>query len=494
VKKRREALSSKSVLISVNLRFKNKKGFFSASSAVRRDWPQRHRGTEALRKTKKRILVKKEKDRLYLLCGESNTLGCRMLRKRTDIGVTQLPYEAMTCAISSSSWRNCSKNVKKFTNAFPVFGHRLAVTLFTNKELQIPHTTRLEVKFVNFAHLFSAGGGYIQKVTRCGYCAERLEYHNWRSGLRVKEMPRLKPRFSKLFIRWLIYWAGLLLLRVISELPQGLANFLCSRIALIGARVFRAGWRVALENLQVLENEYSQSERRAIAARMFANFGRSMAEFAGMPRWGRRHLLEIVDGSKYLSLIREGLRRGKGVIIAGGHIGNWEVLAAYTASFFPLSVVARRLYFEPFDRAVVGTRKRLGTKVIYQQDGIRPIVRALRGNKIIGILVDQDIKGVASEFVDFFGRKASTPTAHSALALSTGAAMYAAAIVRVGGSQRFKVLVEGPVEVERTGDKAADRLALTARWSELFENFIREYPDQWAWFHRRWKTPPPGGS
>lgn len=305
-------------------------------------------------------------------------------------------------------------------------------------------------------------------------------------------MPRLKPRFYKLLIRWLLYYLGVVVLRPASELPQWLANFLVSRAALLGFHIFKSNRNLALENLRMaLGHEYSRSERRAIMKRVFLSFGRSLAEFVTMPHWGRRRIIEAVDGEKYLRLIREGMANGRGVIIAGGHIGNWELLAAYTAAHFPLSVVARKLYFAPFDREVVRRRGRLGMKVIYQQDGVRPILRALRGNQIVGILADQDIKGVVSDFVDFFGRKAKTPNLHAALALTTGAPLYAAALVRKKGSGRFEALIEGPLQIERTGDKTADRVILTQKWSQLFERFVREHPDQWAWFHPRWKTRPP---
>lgn len=305
-------------------------------------------------------------------------------------------------------------------------------------------------------------------------------------------MPRLKPRFHKLLIRWVLYWVGLILLRAASELPQWLANLVISRVALLGYYVFKSNRDTALANLRLaFKDRYSRSARRAIANRMFMNFGRSLAEFVTLPGWGTPRVVAAVDGEKYLRVIREAREKGRGVIIAGGHIGNWELLAAYTAAHFPLSVIARRLYFEPFDRAVVSRRKRLGMDVIYQQDGVRPIIRALRDGQVLGFLVDQDIKGVASDFVDFFGVPAATPNAHAALALTTGAVMYAAALVRKPDMNRFEVLVEGPVEIVRTGDKSADRIALVQKWSGLFEKFVRQHPDQWAWFHPRWKTRPP---
>ncbi len=305
-------------------------------------------------------------------------------------------------------------------------------------------------------------------------------------------MPRLKPRFRKLFIRWLLYWAGVVVLRAVSELPQGISNYLVSRLSLLGYYVFKSNRNIAFSNLRLaFKDKYTRRERRSIANRMFLNFGRALAEFITLPRWGRRRIVEAVDGDRYLHLVAEGLARGRGVIIATGHIGNWEVLAAYTAAHFPLSVIARRLYFPPFDRAVVERRKKLGMEVIYQQDGMRPILRAFRSNRVVGFLVDQDIKGVSSDFVDFFDTKAKTPNVHAALAQTTGAVMYAAACVRKPDLRRFEVLVEGPVEVEQTGDKTADRIALVQKWSGIFEKFVAKHPGQWAWFHPRWKTRPP---
>ena len=77
------------------------------------------------------------------------------------------------------------------------------------------------------------------------------------------------------------------------------------------------------------------------------------------------------------------------------------------------------------------------------------------------------------------------------MALTTGAIMYAAALVRKPDMRRFEILVEGPVEIGRMGDKNADRIALVQKWSKVFEGFVEQHPDQWAWFHPRWKTRPP---
>ena len=305
-------------------------------------------------------------------------------------------------------------------------------------------------------------------------------------------MPRLKPRFRKLLIRWLLYWSSVIVLRTAAELPQWLSNWLVSRMALLGYYVFKTNRNIALSNLRLAFKEnLSRQERRRLANRMFLNFGCSLAEFISMPMWGRKRIIECVEGEKYLNLIRKYRIKGKGIIIAGGHIGNWELFAAYTAAHFPLSVVARRLYFKPFDKEIVNRRRKLGINVIYQEDGIKPILKALRRGHVVGILVDQDIKGVSSDFVDFFGVPASTPSAHAALSLTTGAPMIAAGLVRKSPPNQFEILAEGPIEIKRTANKTADRITLVAKWSKTFESFIKKYPNQWAWFHPRWKTRPP---
>jgi KDO2-lipid IV(A) lauroyltransferase len=220
---------------------------------------------------------------------------------------------------------------------------------------------------------------------------------------------------------------------------------------------------------------------------MFMNLGSNLAEFLHIPRMPRRRFLRLVDGGDFRTAMAAALETRKGAICVTGHIGNWELLAAYCAKFFPTAVIAKRIYFEKFDREVVKRRRRLGVSVIYQEDGLRPVLEALKANNIIGILADQDISDAAGVFVDFLGKEAYTPVAPAALAIAGRAPLFAVCMERLPRG-RHRISVSLPVEKPHTGNRELDRLELTRRWNKILSTFIREHPEQWVWFHRRWRT------
>jgi KDO2-lipid IV(A) lauroyltransferase len=301
---------------------------------------------------------------------------------------------------------------------------------------------------------------------------------------------RRKVKLRKLLVSYLAYYFGKITLLFAEELPIWLTKALMGKIFRLALLFLRRERKLALTHIEMaLGGETTERTRKQIVSAMFENMGKNLGEFIALPRLRKSQIISMVDGSDYLPKVREALAKGRGLIIATGHLGNWELFAAYIASLFKLSVVARKLHFEKFDKEVVSRRRRLRMAVIYQSDGVRPIIRALKDNHIIGILLDQDIKDASGVFVDFFGRKALTVTAPLSIAQSTGTPVLPAAAVRLPDG-RHKVIVSDFLQIDRTGDKLQDKAAAAQKWSTTFERFIREYPEQWVWFHRRWKTRP----
>ncbi len=298
----------------------------------------------------------------------------------------------------------------------------------------------------------------------------------------------VERRFRKLLKRHLAYWLGLLITGVLREVSLSLCSWALSRIFLIWYLFFVKYRRRALKHLrQVFEDTRSEDWYWRVTRTMFMNLGRNLAEFLHIPRMPRRRLVSLVDGGSFRETIAGALAEGRGAVCVTGHIGNWELLAAYCAKFFPTAVIAKRIYFDKFDREVVKRRRRLGIKVIYQEDGLRPVVGALRSNRVVGILADQDIRDVAGVFVHFLGREAYTPIAPAALAISGNSPLFVVCVERLERG-RHRIFISNRVEQPRTGDRDADRLELTRRWCDVISAFICEHPRQWVWFHRRWRT------
>ncbi len=181
------------------------------------------------------------------------------------------------------------------------------------------------------------------------------------------------------------------------------------------------------------------------------------------------------------------MARGKGVLFATGHLGNWE-LSAYSHALLsaPMDVVVRPLDNPRFDAFVERRRGLSGNHLISKRDFARPILQALRRNEAVGILVDQNVLPEHGVFVDFFGKPACTGTTFAKIAARSGAAVIPGFALWSEAEQRH--ILHFYPEVPITGDEVAD----TAAIQKAVEKAIRQHPDQWLWVHRRWKSRPPG--
>ena len=192
-----------------------------------------------------------------------------------------------------------------------------------------------------------------------------------------------------------------------------------------------------------------------------------------------------------MEFAKKAQEEGKGVIFVTGHVGNWEVLGyAFEFFFQPLNSIAKHLKNPFADRYLTSLREEGRQKIIFTENASRKIIRVLRDNKPLGILVDQNARE-NNIFVDFFGQKASTTRSVATIALKTGSPIIMGFLRRTDRKYRFKVTLSEPIQIERSGNLEKDILSLTQRYTTLIESRIREYPQEWLWMHRRWKTKPP---
>jgi len=246
-------------------------------------------------------------------------------------------------------------------------------------------------------------------------------------------------------------------------------------------------WSLADRHLAIAFPALSPGRRAAIVRATFANVGRSFAEVVKF-RAIRRDLARYVE-AEGLEHMRAALADGRSAIAISGHIGNWELLAAYCSlSGLPVSVIGRRLDSPLLNRLLVAFRARQGVKTIIRDSpgSGRAILSALRSNRILALLIDQDTRG-PRVFVPFFGRLAGTPSGAAALALRTGAPVVPAFITRrPGGGHSIRFYPPFP-----PADPSRDTPeSLTAAYTTVIERHIRACPDQWVWWHRRWRRQP----
>jgi KDO2-lipid IV(A) lauroyltransferase len=206
-----------------------------------------------------------------------------------------------------------------------------------------------------------------------------------------------------------------------------------------------------------------------------------------LPSINRRNVREWIDYDGF-EHFQEAKRRGHGVLIASGHLGNWELSGVGHALLCgeTMSVVVRPLDNPLIDRLVQNRREIVGNRMIGKKEFARSMLETLKSNGTVGIFVDQNSQFDQGVFVNFFGVPARSGTAFAKLARHTGAAVVPGFAVWIEAEQRYRLKFYPPLDL--TGDVAED----TQRIQSAVERAVREYPDQWLWVHRRWKARPPG--
>ena len=239
---------------------------------------------------------------------------------------------------------------------------------------------------------------------------------------------------------------------------------------------------IAIRNLELAG--FGDPER--IADGVFLSVGRIMASVAKFPAITRANVHEWIryDG---LENFTAAMAKGKGVLVATAHLGNWE-LSAFTHALMtaPMHIVVRPLDNPRLDAWVERRRTLSGNHIIQKKEAAREILRALAAGDAVGILIDQNTTPAEGVFIDFFGRKACAGTAFVKFAHHTGAAVIPG--YALWSDQEKRYILRFDPEIEMTDDVQND----TQRVHTALEGVIRAHPDQWLWLHRRWKTRPPG--
>lgn len=244
--------------------------------------------------------------------------------------------------------------------------------------------------------------------------------------------------------------------------------------------------QTALVNLAFAWPDRDQRWRERTVDGVFRSIGRMLAVFVRFPVIGKANVDQWIR-YEGLEHFQQAKARGKGVLFATAHLGNWELSAfAHALMSEPMTVVVRPLDNPQIDRVVELRRAASGNKLLSKRDFARSILEALRRNEAVGILVDQNSAPENAAFVPFFGRLASTNLTFAKLAARSGAAVIPGFAVWNEEEQRY-VLRFYPA-IPMVGNPEVD----TASVQAAVEAAVREYPDQWLWIHRRWKTQPPG--
>lgn len=285
---------------------------------------------------------------------------------------------------------------------------------------------------------------------------------------------------------WAEYAVAFALVQLLRRLPLSAANRTARAATRLLDRVAPRLRRIARKNLSFALPNQSAGEWDRIVDGVFASIARLLVALARFPALDRSLIPDWIAYQGFENY-EAAKQQGRGILIATAHLGNWELSAfAHALMKEPMHVMVRPLDNPLIDRLVEERRRLSGNRLIDKRDAARAVLKALRKNEAVGILIDQNTAAAEGAFIDFFGKRACAGTGLVKLAHRSQAPVVPGFALWEETKRRYILRFYPPVEM--TGDVQAD----TQRLHSRLEAIVREYPDQWMWIHRRWKTRPPG--
>jgi KDO2-lipid IV(A) lauroyltransferase len=276
-------------------------------------------------------------------------------------------------------------------------------------------------------------------------------------------------------------------LAVFSAIPRKVRRKIFIALFLLFYHVSPRRRLIAIHNLKRAFPEKGMNEIIDIAKGVYRNMAIVAADFFDIPMLTPDNFRDLIE-VEGLEHCRKALEKNKGVLMFGSHFGNWELGAiALSLAVKPSVVIYRPLDNPLLENLVTWVRSCTGNIPLAKDFAMRSMLRHLKKNDILGILIDQNVSVAEGVFVDFFGQPACTTTGLALLALHTGAPVLPGYALRLIDS-RYRFIFGEEVELIRTGDRDKDVLINTQNFTRIVEDTVRKYPDQWLWVHQRWKT------
>lgn len=281
------------------------------------------------------------------------------------------------------------------------------------------------------------------------------------------------------------YYAGKLFSRFLCLLPYG---FLLWLGKILGFLYYHAGTRQRerATNQMMRGLAISRAEAVPVVKRVFHHAVLNMLEFFYLPKMSLSNIDKYIV-CEGLSHLDQALAKGKGAILLTAHFGNWE-LCAITLSMlkYPMTGIGKQQPNAGITALLTEYRSRFGGEVYYKGAAIRNVIKALKKNKLVYIVSDQD-GGSDGIFIDFLNKPASTPAGPAAFARKCSAPVIPVFMRRAG--RKHLLVIDPPLTLQETGDIEKDIRENLVTMTKRVEEQIRRYPDEWLWFQKRWNTP-----
>lgn len=279
-----------------------------------------------------------------------------------------------------------------------------------------------------------------------------------------------------LIVKFGLWFFGRMQPQKASDVAAKIAKFVGKKIAVN---------KLAYKNISNAMPQLSEAEKEKIIDDMWDNLGRIVGEYAHVAKCPTAEIDSLIEMSQETRQNLEQYKRdGKGGIIFGGHLGNWEVgPKVFMKNEMQVSTVYRPLN-NPYVETLTANLR--GVELIGKStSGSRKIIDVIRKGGFVIILADQKVS--EGEPVKFFHDDAITTTSIARIALKYDVPLIPARSIRIGKTFKFRVEAEKPLAIERTGDVNFDLLQLTRSINCKLEEWIKQYPAQWFWVHNRWK-------
>ena len=273
-----------------------------------------------------------------------------------------------------------------------------------------------------------------------------------------------------------------------SCLPLSVALAIGRGLGWIYGSAIRYHRQDAIDALTRAFPEKTQAEIIGIVRQMYANLGMNLAEILRLGKVTDEFLRDMIEieGDEHA---RAALQRNKGAVVLTGHLGNWDLLASIVPRLgYPLTVISKNIKNKGVNEYWMSVRQRFGVKFVPAHNSYRTCLTALKKKELIGFILDQNMIDTEGIFVDFFGKPACTTPGLAYMSAQSGAPVVPAFMIRRDGG-RHLVKVLPPLDPPPNREPETIR-EFTQKYTKIVEDMIRQYPDQWIWIHRRWKTEP----
>lgn len=274
----------------------------------------------------------------------------------------------------------------------------------------------------------------------------------------------------------------------IALLPLGWALKAGEKLGLLLFYIWKSRRKIAIENLSMVVSSGALQISEPVVKLIkdnFRNLGKSSVEVIKI-YYGLGQKIFGSVSIEGIDNMERAKSKGKGMLFLTGHCGNWELVAMVASlKLSELAVVARPLDNPYLNKIIERARGKYGNRVISKKGALKSIIRILRSNGCVGILMDQAVTRNEGFITEFLGRGAWTSKVPATIARKTGAAVLPAFIHRTGRGHVIKVYPE--IDLSRSEDSETAIREDTIRFSGFVEDYIREHPEEWLWIHRRWK-------